>query len=83
MSLCILLQATKLNIFEYIGIELHSFLINFLDELGNFKQKKNFTLRNVNFFLHFKATDPIFRMIRYLTMVFLITLEKSINPSST
>ena len=30
-------------------------MIDFLDELGNFKQKK-ITLRNVNFFLHFKAT---------------------------
>ena len=33
-------------------------MINFLDELGNFKQKR-FTLRNVSFFLHFKATDPM------------------------
>ena len=34
------------------------FLINFLDELDNFKQKKFYTSK-CNFFLHFKATDPI------------------------
>ena len=33
------------------------FLINFLDELGNFKQKKFYTSK-CKFFLHFKATDP-------------------------
>ena len=33
------------------------FLINFLDELGNFKQK-NYTSK-CKFFLHFKATDPL------------------------
>ena len=32
-------------------------LINFLDELGNFKQKK-FNTSKCKFFLHFKATDP-------------------------
>ena len=35
------------------------FLINFLNELGNFKQK-NFTLQNV-FFLHFTTIDPKLR----------------------
>ena len=34
------------------------FLINFLDELGNFKQKKIYTSKR-NFSLLFKATDPI------------------------
>ena len=34
------------------------FLINFLDELGNFKQKKFYTLK-CKTFLHFKATDPM------------------------
>ena len=34
------------------------FLINFLDELGNFKQKKFYTSK-CKFFLHFKATDPM------------------------
>ena len=34
------------------------FLINFLDELGNFKQKKIYTSK-CNFSLLFKATDPI------------------------
>ena len=32
-------------------------MINFLDELGNFKQKKFYTLK-CKIFLHFKATDP-------------------------
>ena len=35
------------------------FLINFLDELGNFKQK-NFYTSKCKIFLHFKATDPVF-----------------------
>ena len=35
-----------------------NFLINFLDELGNFKQKKFYTSKCKNF-LHFKATDPL------------------------
>ena len=34
------------------------FLINFLDELGNLKQK-NFYTSKCKFVLHFKATDPI------------------------
>ena len=38
------------------------FLINFLDELGNFKQKKFYTSK-CKIFLHFKATDPIFSML--------------------
>ena len=33
------------------------FVSNFLDKLGNFKQKKIYTSK-CNFFLHFKATDP-------------------------
>ena len=32
--------------------------ISNLDELGNFKQK-NFYTSKCNFFLHFKATDPM------------------------
>ena len=36
-----------------------NFFIDFFDELGNIKQK-NFSLQNVIFFLHFKATDPIY-----------------------
>ena len=34
------------------------FFINFLDELGNFKQK-NFYTSKCKIFLHFKATDPM------------------------
>ena len=34
------------------------FLINFLDELGNFKQKIFYTSK-CKIFLHFKATDPL------------------------
>ena len=34
------------------------FLIDFLDELGNFKQK-NFTHQKCKFFLHFTTTDPL------------------------
>ena len=32
-------------------------MIGFLDELGNFKQKKIGTFQNTTFFLHFTATD--------------------------
>ena len=35
-----------------------NFLIGFLDELGNFKQKK-ITFQNAIFFLHFTAIDPM------------------------
>ena len=45
-------------------LECKIFLINFLDELGNFKQKKNYTLK-CKFFLHFKATDPLQRHLGY------------------
>ena len=34
-----------------------NFLIDFLDELS-ILSKKNFTLQNVDFFLHFTTTDP-------------------------
>ena len=36
------------------------FLINFLNELDNFKQI-NFYTSKCKFFLHFKATDPKFQ----------------------
>ena len=36
--------------FEFYILKCKNFLIDFLDELGNFKQKKNFTLQNVNLF---------------------------------
>ena len=37
------------------------FLINFLDELGNFKQKKFYTSK-CKIILHFKATEPIIKI---------------------
>ena len=40
------------------NLKCKNFLIDFLDELGNFKQKKIYTSK-CNCFLHFKATDPI------------------------
>ena len=40
-------------------LKCRNFLIDFLDELGNFKQKKFYTSK-YKFFLHFKATDHIF-----------------------
>ena len=45
----------------YDILKCKNFLIGFLDELGNFKQKK-FTFQNVILFLHFTAMDPIFCM---------------------
>ena len=43
--------------FEFYILKCKIFLINFLDELGNFKQK-NFYTSKCKFFLHFKAADP-------------------------
>ena len=40
------------------NLKCKNFLIDFLDELGNFKQK-NFYTSKCNFFLHFTTTDPI------------------------
>ena len=37
---------------------MYNFLINFLDKLGNFKQKKFYTSK-CKIFLHFKAMDPL------------------------
>ena len=39
-----------------VVVNVKNFLIDFLGELGNFKQKK-ITLQNV-IFLHFTTTDP-------------------------
>ena len=39
------------------NLKCNIFLIDFLDKLGNFKQKKIYTLK-CKIFLHFKATDP-------------------------
>ena len=44
-------QAQKILDFNQI------FLIGFHNELGTFKQKKNY-FSKCNFFLHFTATDP-------------------------
>ena len=43
--------------FEFYILKCKIFLINFLDELGNLKQKEIYTSK-CKFFLHFKATDP-------------------------
>ena len=45
------------NHFKFYILKCKNFLIDFLDELGNFKQKTFYTLK-CNFFLHFTATDP-------------------------
>ena len=47
----------KFYILKCKNFKMWIFLINFLDELGNFKQK-NFYTSKCSFFLHFKATDP-------------------------
>ena len=55
--------------FEFYILKCKIFLINFLDELGNFKQK-NFTLQNVNF-LHFTTTYP-FTILKFFAWGVLI-----------
>ena len=39
------------------NLKCKTFLIDFLNELGNFKQEKFYTSKS-NFFLHFTTTDP-------------------------
>ena len=53
------------NILNYIfqnvkNLKCKNFLIDFLHELGNFKQKKFYTSK-CKFLLHFKATDPYYQ----------------------
>ena len=43
--------------FEFYFLKCKNFSIDFLNELGNFKQK-NFYTSKCKFFLHFTATDP-------------------------
>ena len=43
--------------FEFYILKCKIFFIDFLDELGNFKQKKFYTSK-CKISLHFKATDP-------------------------
>ena len=61
------------NILNYIfqnvkNLKCKNFLIDFLHELGNFKQKKFYTSK-CKFFLHITTTDPIphfvFRNLRH------------------
>ena len=47
------------------NLKCKNFLIDFLDELGNFKQK-NFYTSKCKFFLHFTTTDPYF-FLRWFT----------------
>ena len=60
-SCCCTLTFGILHFEAYDILKSINFLIGFLDELGNFKQKK-FTFQNVILFLHFTAMDPIFCM---------------------
>ena len=46
-----------------------NFLIDFLHELGNFKQK-NFYISKCNFFLHFTTTDPMYYIGNDFTKIF-------------
>ena len=48
-------------------------MINLLDDLGNFKQKKFYTSK-CKFFLHFKAMDPFVQLAQFFK-VFLAPLE--------
>ena len=43
------------------NLKCKNFLIDFLDELGNFKQKTFYTSK-CKFVLHFTTTDPIFAL---------------------
>ena len=54
-SCCCTLTFLILHFKVYDILNCKNFLIGFLDELGNFKQKI-FTFQNVIFFLHFTAT---------------------------
>ena len=54
-TLCSLVKGASGNV-KYLKCQ--NFFIFFLDELGNFRQKKFSTLK-CNFFLHFTTTDPI------------------------
>ena len=57
--------------FEFYILKCKIFLINFLDELGNFKQKK-FTLWNVKFFYILKQWTQYFKFpLFYLYQFFL------------
>ena len=59
-TMVVLLYPDILN-FTFQNVQIlkcKNFLIDFLDELGNFKQKKFYTSK-CKIFLHFKATDPL------------------------
>ena len=61
-----------MHVFWLVGFDYNqNFLIGFLDELDNFKQKK-FTFQNVNFFLHFTATDPFLALIILVSKIQLL-----------
>ena len=46
-----------------------NFLIDFLNELGNFKQKKIYTSK-CKFFLHIRTTDPYSSQVTYILLNF-------------
>ena len=50
------------------NLKYEKFLIDFLDELGNFKQKKFYTSK-FKIFLHFTATDPYLYILHIMNLV--------------
>ena len=60
VSLVVLLYPDILNFtfWNVKNLKCKNFLIDFLDELDNFKQKKIYTSK-CKIFLHFKATEPL------------------------
>ena len=61
-SCCCILTFRILHFELYNILKCKKFLIGFLDELGNFKQKKFYTSKCTDF-LHFTATGPIAVML--------------------
>ena len=48
----VVLLYSDISNFTFQNVKILNFFINFLDELGNFKQKKKFALQNVIFFFY-------------------------------
>ena len=59
-------------------------MINFLDELGNFKQKNVYTSK-CKFFLHFTTTDPLSNLQILLNKVLMwrFNQERRFNDADT
>ena len=61
LSILVVLLYPDISNFTFLNVKILKCkisLINFLDELDNFKQK-NFYTSKCKIFLHFKATDPM------------------------